>query len=103
MGFLKSFKRSNRKTKYRICRNKYGYYKIQEDYWWSFPFVWWPIWEVGTYWVDIKDKSIKDKHGESLKTLVFKTRQEAMEFIKSKKEKIRKNNDEWYCEKKVIN
>lgn len=103
MGFFEKFKSGNRKTKYRICRNKYGYYKVQTDDWWSFPFVWWPIWEVGTYWADVKDKNTKDEYGVPRKTRVFKTRQEAMEYIKSQREKIRRDNDEWYCEKKVIN
>ena len=100
MSFLKHFQKSSRTTRYRICRNKYNYYKVKKEYWWSFPFVFWPIWTCGSYWNDICELK-----NEKYKVIMFNSKKKALEFIKAKKEedriKERRSNNDWVVGKIV--
>lgn len=94
MGFLKVFQKAKtRQHKYKLCRNKYGYYKIMKEYWWVFPFAFWPIWTCGSYWQDVRHP--QSRPGITARIRRFKTKREASEYIKEIRRKEKEANNDW--------
>ena len=72
-------------TKYRICKNKSGDYKIQQK-----PFM---------FWSDYSELNILFGYYTIQKTILFKTKEEAEQKIIELKEQEqkRKNDKTWEC------
>lgn len=82
----KFFSRYNKPPHYRICKNRFGYFKVQQETWFTLFGRW------GKFFVSWKDEPVQ--HEDVFR---FKHRQIAVDYIKSKQEIRRRNNDDWGC------
>jgi hypothetical protein len=74
---------------YRLCRNKYGYYKIQKYCYWTI-LGFGKFWE---FWRDIRGQQMYPRITPDV--LRFKTKREASDRIKEIKRKEKVSNDDW--------
>jgi len=84
--------------KYRLCRNKYGYYKIQERK----TLHVFGVFEIKRFnkWVDIKGQQMY--HKERPNVLIFRSKQGALEHLKKLRQEYKKVNNDWKCVGKVM-
>ena len=75
--------------KYRVCKNKYGWYKIQI---WRPPQKFLLFFEAPGYWADGAFEALTEK------VIRFKTKKEAETQIEIFKEFNRQENNEWQSE-----
>lgn len=86
------FSKYNKQPKYRICRNKFGYFKVQQETWLTLFGIWGKFF---THWRDHRGQQMYPRITPNV--LRFNKRKEALDYIKGEQEKRRRSNDDWSC------